>query len=562
MMTTDADTSKKYNFTGNSPIYLKHSDVSSTKGNILITICSAADRIANNQIIGATQSHGIWTIYIKSLIAKVNLLNHGLTIDNHQVTLYESNPYKRRDGEINEKIVFRGLPLELENSHIFNFLKRYEHIQTRSQIIYARERDEIMDSFSPFLNGERYIYVSAEGEGDNITPALPKDAIIGGHRVQIYHKSQKLWCLRCKNRDRPHNTNDIYQCEAYEPEKNVITIKSRDNVLSNFHECNISLWDQNFKSSEHAYQWKKCHELLKPELAEEVFKAPHPKQAKELVRNTFTDDEMEQWAAMKLNVMREILVAKADTNMLFRSTLIHSGSKRLVEATGPHESFWGVGLNPFLAGTTKHLYYPANSNHLGILLEEVRANLLKEIAQREQQRIDSFLESSPLDATATYNPVLQMNDTTESTLLTLESLAKSISNTFNTCTSSDILAQEKQHPPRQQSTTTIETTDSSTSHNPEQDAQRTSGEKQGQDAPHRTQGARRGNTSARGTPNKRPLPPPGPDSSPDITYSPKKQCTPIITHIQQQITVRSPQSDEFDNPKNAGTATETNSHVA
>lgn len=557
---TVADSSKKYNFIGNSPIYLKHSDVASTRGNILITICSAANRVANNQIFGATQSNGIWTIYIKSLEARVNLLTRGLTIDNHQVKLYDSNPYKRSQGEINEKIIFRGLPLEFENSHILNFLKRYEHIQTRSQIVYARERDERIDSFSPYLNGERYVYVSAEGS-ENITPALPKDAIIGGYRVQIYHKSQKIWCLRCKNPDKPHNTNDIYNCDAYQPDKDIITIKSRDNVLCNFFECDVKVWDQNFKSSEAAYQWRKCHELLKPELAEEVFKAPHPKDAKSLVRDVFTQNELEIWDTMRLKVMREVLEAKAESNVIFRSTLIHSGTKRLVEATGPNESYWGVGLTPFLAGTTKHEYYPRNSNHLGILLEEIRAKLIQGAAQREQQQIDSFLSVSPLDSTSTYNPIINMAEQSESTMLTLESLAKTFSNAFNATTSTTTSGGgEPQQPVRDAQHKTDGSQLNSTANETPTESQTPSGGKQHTtlksqllSTPRHTPCGSRSGTPGSSIP-KRPHPSPGSDSSQSDTRTNKKPCTPVVTpQLSPHISTTS--------PKHAGSATKASSHV-
>ena len=72
--------------------------------------------------------------------------------------------------------------------------------------------------------------------------------------------------------------------------------------------------------------------------------------------------------------MRDILIAKADYCPAFKSTLIDSGVKDLVECT--QDLFWASGLAPRLTATTKPSFYPG-SNMLGNILDSVRRDLIK-----------------------------------------------------------------------------------------------------------------------------------------------------------------------------------------
>ena len=73
--------------------------------------------------------------------------------------LYDDNPYTHRAGETSEKIVFKGLPFEFQNYHITEFLKQFSQVEPRSNILFAREKNQDNELFSPYLNGERYIFV-------------------------------------------------------------------------------------------------------------------------------------------------------------------------------------------------------------------------------------------------------------------------------------------------------------------------------------------------------------------------------------------------------------------
>ena len=73
--------------------------------------------------------------------------------------------------------------------------------------------------------------------------------------------------------------------------------------------------------------------------------------------------------------MKQIAHDKADYFPLFRSTLIESTGKILVEST--QDLFWTSGLPPVFSDTTKPEYDPGR-NHLAQVLNSVRKDLVRE----------------------------------------------------------------------------------------------------------------------------------------------------------------------------------------
>ena len=109
--------------------------------------------------------------------------------------------------------------------------------------------------------------------------------------------------------------------------------------------------------------------------AQEVLDAPTPSKAKEIASNV-PRDLHHDWHQIKLTVMREILHAKADCCPLFKTELMESQGKHLVEST--HDQFWASGLPPSFTVTTKPDYYRGGGDQLGHILESVRNDLIKE----------------------------------------------------------------------------------------------------------------------------------------------------------------------------------------
>ena len=97
----------------------------------------------------------------------------------------------------------------------------------------------------------------------------------------------------------------------------------------------------------------------------------------------------------KASSWQEILFARAECCKEFRDTLLESRDQKLVE-TVRSDRFWSCGLTPSEAQTTKHLYYPGD-NHLGRLLDLVRAHLIKQIQNEKKSQKSMPTTSSTLE---------------------------------------------------------------------------------------------------------------------------------------------------------------------
>ena len=110
------------------------------------------------------------------------------------------------------------------------------------------------EEITPFINGDRLIYIKPD-----VSPPLPKETVIGGHPCLIWHKSQKKLCKRCTSHG--HHTSDIGMCGSYDPDCGVIAFRANNNPLSNYYMCTITVGKWQFRSAEHAYQWKNVNML-------------------------------------------------------------------------------------------------------------------------------------------------------------------------------------------------------------------------------------------------------------------------------------------------------------
>ena len=87
-----------------------------------------------------------------------------------------------------------------------------------------------------------------------VTRALPWVVDINHNKCIIFHPSQEKFCNRC--RYTWHCSQNSELCNAYTENSDIISIRSQNNVMSNFYQCVVTLDGIDFKSSEHAYQWR------------------------------------------------------------------------------------------------------------------------------------------------------------------------------------------------------------------------------------------------------------------------------------------------------------------
>lgn len=130
--------------------------------------------------------------------------------------------------------------------------------------------------------------------------------------------------------------------------------------LSNFFMCPVTWEGRSYTSSEAAYQSGKY-----PPAERDVFMTLDPDPAKKLSRTKPYDTAV--WEARKERTMREVVTAKFTQNRELAEKLIATGDRVLEETNWWGDKIWGT-------------YQGVGENKLGILLMDVRAQLLKERA--------------------------------------------------------------------------------------------------------------------------------------------------------------------------------------
>ena len=138
-----------------------------------------------------------------------------------------------------------------------------------------------------------------------------------------------------------------------------VYFRGKGSPLSNFYEFPLRIWNMNFPSSEHAYQYKKCISTGNNTAATSVLRAPAPVDAKHIGDKVVTDDK---WEDLQQGSMYEILKTKSRQCPQFRESLLQSHDRQLIENT-PNR-FWGRGSDG------------QGLNMLGKLLMVLRSELL------------------------------------------------------------------------------------------------------------------------------------------------------------------------------------------
>ena len=221
---------------------------------------------------------------------------------------------------------------------------------------------------------------------------LPAVVDIGGYQCRIIHQSQELARNRC--RFIGHSSNNDALCGGFRKDQNVHTIRSVQNPLCNFYPCNVNVYDRTFDSSEQAYQWCFIQHLGRDDLAEKILTAAKAKEVASRVPQHLHGT----WHDVKLDIMNEILRAKVRCCPEFKTALIQSAEKELVEAVRS-DRFWSCGLSPRDATLTKSSFYPGENN-LGRILEDIRDSLTPdlEILEKELNKNDDHDDSEQTSA--------------------------------------------------------------------------------------------------------------------------------------------------------------------
>jgi len=130
-------------------------------------------------------------------------------------------------------------------------------------------------------------------------------------------------------------------------------------IFSNFSAFRLKWKNRHFDTSEAAYHWEKFDGS--PDIQQIIHSAPS---AHEAFRSAleWKDKRRVEWDSIKVDVMRDILRAKAAQHEYVRRKLLATGDRVLVEDSW-RDDYWGWGPNR------------DGQNMLGKLWMEVRAEL-------------------------------------------------------------------------------------------------------------------------------------------------------------------------------------------
>lgn len=146
---------------------------------------------------------------------------------------------------------------------------------------------------------------------------------------------------------------------TYETEDTVYFFSGSFDPLNNFSAHTVTIWRHIFYTVEHAFHWKKF-ETTEPKLAQKIIKAGSPWLAKKLSRTS--ENRRSDWQDVKVDIMFEIVSAKALQHEDVRDMLLTTGGKTIVE-NSPVDSFWGCGEDG------------KGQNQMGKILMKVRSEL-------------------------------------------------------------------------------------------------------------------------------------------------------------------------------------------
>ena len=387
------------------PIYMKHSEVPNDidPRDVQLILSDAVNDHVPTHVTCVQRFDGVWWIWLNSREAREFLLNEvkSIIVNKRRITLLDEYPTSVKRFS-SEKITFKDLPFYVHDDDILDYVSSQGiRLNTRT-VIHARIRNK-NGELTPYFSGDRFLYVRG-----NMQRVLPDVTDIAHHKCRIFHNTQKLACKRCKHTG--HSTTDTELCEAYNNTQNITTIRSPNNPMSNFYPCTLNIYGEQFRSSEHVYQWKFARHIGREDLADDILHAPTAGKAKEIVSG-IPHHFHRNWHAVKQEVMQEILREKSVCCPAFKSSLIRSTGSRLVEAV-QSDRYWSSGLNPPDAATTRPIYYPGE-NHLGRILEIIRNDIdtEPEAAVLQQPSNRPIVTEEPAPSISTQPPSVSSSGT-------------------------------------------------------------------------------------------------------------------------------------------------------
>jgi ribA/ribD-fused uncharacterized protein len=404
------------------PVFLKDRDF--PEGTVSpMDICRSVIRVINSSKLDGVQKLGnLWKIYPKDNESRLQLcVKQTIRVNGKEVKLYDENPNEnsqRRSNEgarvKNDKLTIKNLPFEVTNEEVAGMLIDNKVILA-STVRHGFLRDDLaQDELTSYKSGDRFVYVQP------FDPPLPRKQQVGQfHCVVIHHG--KMWpCKACNQTG--HKLGDD-KCDA-KPKQQIISFRGYQNPLSNHFPNNIDIFENRFHSVEQAFLWRMATDFDKDDVAQSILQSEHAGEAKKLSSSIAANEDRWKWEQENIELMEELLYAKAAQCPQFRQTLLEYQNNTLADASP--SLIWGTGLSPFVTEYTSPEYWPGKNN-LGALLMELTQRLVQQDASTEPSA--ESIESASSDE---HNVLLDDNATSVDDTAVTDAAVKEVDRNHHT----------------------------------------------------------------------------------------------------------------------------------
>ena len=182
------------------------------------------------------------------------------------------------------------------------------------------------------------------------------------HCTFIHHGKEP--CLTCG--EAGHRVGD--SCCKAAPTQSILAFKGYIHPLSNRFPCKLSVYKKEFRSLEQVYFYYMAREFGKHDLGARIQDCKHAGEAKKMSKDISEDEVRWEWEKNNIEVMKNLLLVKAQQCALFRECLLKNKNKLLAEATP--SKLWASGLSTYVMENCFPSFWPGK-NMLGALLTDL-----------------------------------------------------------------------------------------------------------------------------------------------------------------------------------------------
>lgn len=349
---------------GIEPVFVRDRDLK-TRDITPFIFCQAMERvIGKGKVEGAQLISHMWRLYVKDKESRVKLLaKKELLVVNRNVEMFDQNPgFLKKTVQQMDKLTIKHVPLSVDNKDVAKMLEE-NGVKMMSEIKFSCERD-LDGNTTTYKNGDRFVFIQ-----QTVSPVTRSQKVCGHTAVIIHHGKDNKPCLACNLLGHRVGSTD---CPA-KPTEKIYTFRGYRHPLSNHYPCDLEIFDNHFKSVEHAFFWRMAKDFGKDVLATDIKESIHAGAAKAMSKDIAPEEERHVWERDAGDgVMKELLYEKCrQVPEFLRCVYDH---REFIFAEANPSRIWATAMSEFVTRNTT----PENwigENRLGQMITEIAQNI-------------------------------------------------------------------------------------------------------------------------------------------------------------------------------------------